>query len=154
MPSNRCLLLKEAALLQSFFDIYKVVDRLINQGVVSVCCPSEGEFISSFFLVKESNGDKRFILNVKRLNHSISCPYFKIEYIRLALKLIEPGSFMCTVDLKNAYFLVSILNSNRKYLSFIFNKQFFEFICLSFGLSSASFTFIKFTKPIVQFLRA
>lgn len=47
-------------------------------------------FFPSFF-VNKPNGDERFILNLRKLNSSITSQHFKMKDIRLALKLLKPG---------------------------------------------------------------
>ena len=64
---------------------------------------------------------------------------------------------MSTIDLKDAYYLISIdkshLQSYRKYLRCIFEEEIYEFTCLPFGLKSAPYGFTKLLKPLTSFLR-
>ena len=60
------------------------------------------------------DGSKRFILNLKCLNQYIKSSHFKIEDMRVALKLIYKNYFLCILDLKDAYFLVKIGPGSRK----------------------------------------
>ena len=46
----------------------KLINNLINKGAVSLCEPVEDQFLSPYFTVFKPNGDKRFILNLKKLN--------------------------------------------------------------------------------------
>lgn len=119
-----------------------------------MCTPSKGQFISVVFLVQKSDGKKRFILNLKNLNKFLSTEHFKIEDKSTAIKLITPGCFMGSVDLKEAYFIVPIAKSHRKYLRFRFDNKLYQFTCLPFGLSTAPFVFTKIMKPVMAFLRA
>jgi hypothetical protein len=59
---------------------------------------------------------------------------------------------MATIDLKDAYFLVPVHTSHRKYLRFRFDNL-YEFTCLPFGLCSAPYIFTKLLKPILTHLR-
>ena len=44
------------------------------------------------------------ILNLKQLNEFVSYYHFKMDTIQTALKLMRPGCFMASVDLKDAYY--------------------------------------------------
>ncbi|KAL0860714.1 hypothetical protein ABMA27_010051 [Loxostege sticticalis] len=77
-----------------------------------------------------------------------------MEDIRTASKLLTKDSFMVNIDLKEAYFLLPIHKSHRKYLRFIFNENLYEFSCLPFGLSSAPYIFTKILNPVITELRS
>ncbi|XP_071578072.1 uncharacterized protein [Temnothorax nylanderi] len=94
--------------------------HLQELGAIESCTPCKSQFISTYFLVDKPNGDKRFILNLKKLNKFIKPPHFKLEDIRTAVKLISPGCFMAKLDLKDAYFLVPVHHQDRKFLRFLF----------------------------------
>ncbi|KAI8431183.1 hypothetical protein MSG28_001221 [Choristoneura fumiferana] len=75
-----------------------------------------------------------------------------MEDIRTATQLISKDSYMATIDLKDAYFLVPVHANHRKYLRFRFDKL-YQFTCLPFGLCSAPYVFTKLVKPILTHLR-
>ncbi|KAJ8976566.1 hypothetical protein NQ317_016360 [Molorchus minor] len=77
-----------------------------------------------------------------------------MEDARTASKLIRPGNFAATLDLKDAYYSLPILKDHRKYLRFCFRNTLYEFTCLPFGLASAPYTFSKLMRPVVEFLRS
>lgn len=60
---------------------------------------------------------------------------------------------MASIDLKDAYYLIRIASSSRKYLRFRFANVLYEFNCLSFGLCTAPYTFTKILKPVISYLR-
>lgn len=127
--------------------------NLLNKGAISVCKREQGDYLSSIFLVPKPNGDKRFILNLKKLNKFIRSSHFKMEDLRTAIKLISPGFYLATIDLQDAYFLVPIHPDYKKYLRFQFQGTVYEFNCLPFGLSIAPLIFTKIMKPVVEHLR-
>lgn len=61
---------------------------------------------------------------------------------------------MASIDLKDAYLLVPVHKNFQKYLRFSFDGKLYEFLCLPFGLCTASFLFTKLTKPIIHQLRS
>ncbi len=42
------------------------------------------------------------ILNLKRFNENVSKQHFKMESLQSAIRLMKPGFYMATVDLKDA----------------------------------------------------
>lgn len=58
-----------------------------------------------------------------------------------------------TLDLKDTYYAIPIVEPNKKYLRFIFEASLFEFNCLPFGLNIAPYVFTKLMKPVVTHLR-
>lgn len=111
------------------------------------------DFLSNIFLTQKSNGGHRFILNLKQLNKFISNAHFKMEDHRTASKMIPNHGFMATIDLKESYLLVPVSKSDRKYLSFQYDKITFEFSVLPYGLCSAPRTFTKIMKEVVGYQR-
>lgn len=130
----------------------KAIEDLLGKGAISVCDHKSSQFISKIFLVPKPDGSKRFILNLKKLNKFIYSKHFKLEDFRTAVKLSK-NSFLGIIDLKDAYFLVPIHFSHRKYLRFLFNGKLYEFNCLPFRLSTAPYVFIKLMKPVMSYLR-
>lgn len=120
----------------------KAIQGLLNKGAISQCEEQKGQFLSKYFLRKKSNGEDRFILNLKKLNKFINAPHFKLEDVKTALKLATRDSYMATTDLKDSYFLVPIHTSHKKYLRFTFENKLYEFNALPFGLSIALITAI------------
>lgn len=131
----------------------KEIDKLLCQGAISKCTRVDGDFLSSIFLVPKANGENRFILNLKKLNKFINPPHFKMEDLRTAVKLVSLNSYLASVDLKDAYFLVPIHPHYKKYLRFLFLDVCYEFNCLPFGLNTAPLVFTKIMKPVVEHLR-
>lgn len=161
IPFSKPVLQTNPPILRSYTELEKIqykqcIDNLLTIGAISQCQPCEGQFLSTFFLVQKPNGKNRFILNLKNLNKFIETAHFKLEDLRTAIKLVSQNSFMCTVDLKDAYFLIKIHEDFKKYLRFQFgdNNELFEFNVLPFGLCTAPLVFTKIIKPIVKLLRS
>ncbi|XP_061709647.1 uncharacterized protein LOC133519626 isoform X1 [Cydia pomonella] len=129
------------------------IHKLIVMGAITQCQPSKDQFLSSIFTIPKKDGSHRFILNLKCLNNFIITKHFKLEDVRTLCKLVTTDDYMCTIDLKHAYYLVPINESHKKYLRFTFNKKIYEFNCMPFGLSTAPLVFTKLLKPAIETLR-
>ncbi|WAR12563.1 POL-like protein [Mya arenaria] len=134
-----------------------VLDReikgLLLKGVIETTEHCDGEFISTVYLRPKSNGSYRVILNLKSLNESIEYIHFKMESLHAAIRLITPGCFMASIDLKDAYYTVNVSEEFRKYLRFIWRGQLYQYTCLANGLASAPRKFTKLLKPVFSCLR-
>lgn len=143
---------------QEICDMAIAINKLIDLGAVNVCEPVQNQFISPIFLSPKPNGEKRFILNLKSFNQFVKKSHFKMEDHRTASKLIPKNGFLATIDLKEAYLLVPIKKSFRKYLRFQFknNKSdliTYEFNAMPYGLSIAPRVFTKIMKEVMTYLR-
>ena len=131
-----------------------LIPQLLQKGAIVQCSPVSGQFISPIFLEPKAGVGFRLILNLKRLNAFIIPEHFKLEDYRTACWLVSPGCFMAKLDLRDAYYLVSVHPEFRKFLRFRFRGQLYKFTCLPFGLCTAPYTFTKLLRPVVASLRA
>ena len=92
-------------------DLDRAIGKLIISGAIEKCCFTEGQFISSYFLVLKPDGSHRFILNLKKLNDFVKKEHFKMEDIRTAVNLLNRGDYMFRLDLKDAYLQILVSGS-------------------------------------------
>lgn len=76
-----------------------------------------------------------------------------MEDWRTTVRLMTPNCKMVTIDLEDAYHLVPVHLSNRKFLRFQWKDVTYEFTSLPFGLSTASYIFTKIIRPVIRSLR-
>ncbi len=134
-------------------DMQASINELIEKGAIKKVTCTRNQFLSSIFLVPKPDGSKRFIFNLKKLNQFLNVPKFKMEGIHTVKSLMTKSCYMSSIDLKDAYYLVSIKTSHRKYLRFEWENKIYEFVCLPFGLASAPLIFTKLMKPVISYLR-
>lgn len=60
---------------------------------------------------------------------------------------------MVSIDLKDAYFLISVHEKDRKYLRFTYENTLYQFTCAPFGLAPMPYVFTKLLKPVLTLLR-
>jgi len=131
-----------------------VVSRFVDTGIIEEVEHCSGEYISSIFPVPKKNRELRIILNLKSLNPFIEYEHFKMEHLNAALTLVSENCFMASIDLKDAYYSVSVHDADRKYLRFEWNDKLYQFTCLAQGISCAPRIFTKIMKPIFAYLRS
>ena len=124
------------------------IAKLIAKEVLQVTNRVPDGFISNNFIRPKEDGAFRMIFNLKPLNKFVDYHHFKMDSFRTALKLIRPGCFMASVDLKDAYYSIHIVEEDRKVLMFQWKGKCYQFTCLPNGLSSAPRIFTKILKPI------
>ena len=76
-----------------------------------------------------------------------------MENIDIVLKSIKRNSYFISGDLQNAYFLLPIHESHRKYLRFEWYDILYQFTCLCFGIYCAPRVFTKLMKVIFAHIR-
>ena len=127
------------------------IRKLISKGAVTEVSPCDNEFISTVFLVPKMIGDFRSVINLKPLNQFVEKIYFKIENIYMALNCISPADFMVSIDLKDAYFSVSIFQTHRRYVFSGISSVTSLLTYLWLHLAPRVFT--KIFKPIIAYFR-
>jgi hypothetical protein len=130
------------------------IDALLEkQAIVHLVPPLGPGFYSSVFVVPKKDGGWRPIINLKNLNNHIHSPHFKMENISNLKDIILPGDWMCKLDLKDAYLSVPVHKTHWRFLRFSWEREFYEFKTLPFGLTSAPYVFTKLLRPVASLLR-
>ena len=128
--------------------VEKEIHTLLEKGVIQGSLHEPGEFISPIFLRPKSDGSYRMILNLKKFNEFVEYHHFKMDTLDTVIKMMKPGCFMASVDLRDAYYTVPVHPEHKKYLKFLFNGTLYQYTCLPNGLSSAPRIFTKLLKPV------
>ena len=130
------------------------IQNLVHKGVIKPSTHEEGEIISPIFVRPKKDGTYRLNLNLKQLNEYVEYHHFKMDTLKAAIKLMKPGCYMASIDLKDAYYTVAVHFDHQKYLKFIFEGTLYQYTCLPNGLSSAPRLFTKLLKPVYATLRS
>ena len=129
------------------------INKLFIMGVIKETCHEEKEFVSSIFISHKNNGGTRLILNLKQLNKNIEYHHLKMESINAILNLITKDCFMASIDLKDAYYSVTISEIFQRYLKFEFLDKLYKCLCFPNGLAPCPRKFTKITKVPLSDLR-
>ncbi|KAK3100452.1 hypothetical protein FSP39_020111 [Pinctada imbricata] len=128
------------------------IEKLIDKGDIYEVERTKDEFISNIFVRPKKDGSHRIIFNVKKLNEDIEHHHFKMDTLKSALQILKPNCWFASIDLKDAYYSISVALEDRKYLRFLWNDKCFEFSCLPMGLTSSPRVFTKLLKPVFSIL--
>ena len=90
---------------------------MLENGAICQTSHLKEEFFSNVFLVGKKGGGNRSVINLKHLNQFI--PYqqvwhFKMEGFFCLREMLQKDDFMCKLDIKDAYFSVTLHQSSRK----------------------------------------
>ena len=131
------------------------LQELLGKNAISKV--PEGEetqgFYSRYFLVPKKTGGVRPILDLSLFNKSIMERRFHMLTIKQVLECVHQGDWFTSIDLKDAYFHVSIVSKHRRYLRFSFQGVQYQYNRLPFGYSLAPRTFSKCVETALEPLR-
>ena len=132
---------------QSF--LLEALYQLVNQNAVE---PVENKnslgFYKRLFLVPKPNNRWRPILDLSTLNTPLNTESFKMETPETIRTSLQPGEWVTSIDLKDAYFHIPIHSQSRKYMRFHLQDRSYQFKALPFGLSTAPMEFTVVTKEV------
>ena len=129
------------------------IQLLCAKGAVELTSPSPG-FYGRIFVVPKSSGGFRPVLDLSALNRFLEQKPFRMETPSSIRDSIRKGDWATTLDLRDAYFHVSIHPKDRKFLRFAWKDKVFQFKVLPFGLSLAPWVFTRVTRELAISLRS
>ncbi len=110
-------------------------------------------FFSPYFIVPKKSGGLRLILDLRVLNRAPHKLPFKMLTQKRIFGCVRPLDWFAAIDLKDAYFHVSILPRPRPFLRFAFEGRAYQYKVLPFGLSLSPRVFTKVTEAALVPLR-
>ncbi|CAJ0952991.1 unnamed protein product [Ranitomeya imitator] len=136
--------------------LLQAVDSLLASGVVVLMPYRErfSGFYSNLFVVPKNEGSLRPILDLKQLNRHLRIRRFRMESLRSVVASMEPGEFLCSVDIRDAYLHVPICVRHQRFLRFAIQEHHYQFTALPFGLPSAPRVFTKVRAAVMAILRS
>ena len=135
----------------------KQINRLKHIGSVRRLEPEElstAFFAPMFVVPKKDSPEFGCIYNMRYLNKYIKYKHFKLKGLPVVRDLLRRNDFMTKVDLQDAYLHCAIKQAHQRYLAFVDdNEEFWCFLVLPFGLTSAPRWFTKIMKEVMGFFR-
>ncbi len=108
---------------------------------------------SPYFIVPKKVGGLRPILDLRVLNRALHKLPFKMLTQKRIFGCVRPLDWFAAIDLKDAYFHVSILPRHRPFLRFAFEGRAYQYKVLPFGLSLSPHVFTKVVEAALVPLR-
>ena len=135
------------------------ISELLKDNVISKCTLEEGDYLNNVFL-REKRGKLgeapkyRIILNMKTLNKNfVEKVHHKMDTLKTVLHLMEPGCFMASIDLKNAFHTIPMDPEYTKFLKFQIDNITYRYNVLPMGFTDSPRLFCKILKPVLVYLR-
>ncbi len=143
------VLSKDAPLLRA------EVAVLLAKDAIEPVPPAEMKsgFYSPYFIVPKKGGGLRPILDLRVLNRALHKLPFRMLTQRRIFQCIRPFDWFAAIDLKDAYFHVSILPRHKPFLRFAFEGRAYQYKVLPFGLSLSPRVFTKVVEAALVPLR-
>ncbi len=110
-------------------------------------------FYSPYLIVPKKGGGLRPILDLRVLNRALHRHPFKMLTPKRIFGCVRPQDWFAAIDLKDAYFQVSILPRHRPFLRFAFEGWAYQNKVLPFGLSLSPRVFTKVAEAALVPLR-
>ncbi len=128
---------------------------LLAKDAIEPVPPAERRqgFYSPYFIVPEKRGGLRPILDLRVLNRALHKLPFKMRTRRRIIKCIQPQDWFAAIELKDAYFHVSILLRHRPFLRFAFEGRAWQYRVLPFRALPVSRVFTKVVEGALTPLR-
>ena len=127
---------------------------MLTKGAIErVKDTSSPGFYSRLFAIPKSSGGFRPILDLSPLNKFLKKVRFQMDSPDSIRRAIQPRDWTTSLDLKDAYFHISIAKIDRKCLMFTWRHQVYQHKVLPFGLSLFPWVFTKIVKEVLKILR-
>ena len=87
------------------------ITEFLAKNLIELSNPEQGEIISPIFIrPKKESGKVRVIFNLKHLNDAVTYRKFKMDTLDAAIRLMKPGCFMTSIDLRDE---ITVFPSNQ-----------------------------------------
>ena len=134
--------------------ISEEINKLVKLNIVSKN-KYKRIYPNQVFIVKSEDRTtkNRLIFDMSELNKSINLRKFTMTKLSDIIPHIFENNYAATFDLSKAYYHVPINPKYKKFFSFKFQSDFYNFNSMPFGLSTAPYIFSKFISPVLEYLR-
>ena len=126
-----------------------LVELMLEKGAAYEV-PPQPCFLANIFAIPKSSGGDRLILDVSLLNSFIALKTFKMTGHGCFKKTLEAPSWMCSLDIQDAYLHIPIAKHLHRYLAFTAMGKLYFFRALPFGLAPAPWLFTRLLDFVIK----
>lgn len=127
---------------------------MLDSGAIRQVRPTKRDVESLLFAVRKKDGVHwRPCLDLRPLNSFVVVPPLSLEGLGAVRQVLQPGDFMVSIDLRDAYWHVPISRRQCHLLRFRFGGRSYQFDVLPFGVSVAPWAFSNVLRPVLEWLR-
>ena len=126
--------------IQSRQIISNMLEDMLNKGVIEY---SNAAWMSPIVLVNKPDGSKRMCLDFRRVNSHLAADVYPLPRLDELISSVAGHRYYATLDLKEAYFQITLDQQSRDLTTFSDGASLFRFVRLPFGLSCAPAIFSR-----------
>ena len=89
---------------------------MLHKRIIRETTHESTQFVAPTFIFKNPDVRTRLVLNLKELDEFVKYEHFKMDGIKTIINMITRNCFMAAIDLKGAYYSVSISRLIQKFL--------------------------------------
>ena len=128
--------------------------KLLSKGVIVNTTREPNDYISRIFTRTKKDSNYKMILNVKTFNEFLKFKHCKLTSIDDTLDLFTEGCHFGSVDLKDAYYSISIHKNYQKYLKLFWKEEYYQHIVLPSRFLPTLSVFTKVLTLPFKYLRS
>ena len=126
--------------------------QMLSKDTVEECPEGSQRVISPMFVVVQKK-KKRPVWDGQHINTFTKKEHFKMESLGTVKETIMIEDWMTVLDIKDAFFHISLSTEAMKYLQFCWKGKIYWFKYMPFGISAAPRIFTKIIKLVLAELR-
>jgi len=150
---RRCVVTNKISVLKEVEWTDEEVKRLCGSGALVEVGEMELLAVSPIRLTPKNKTGFRLIVNMRRVNKTLTPMSFKMEGLGTVLQLIRPGDVLMKWDLREGYFHVGLNERASRMCGIQWQGRFYRYTTLPFGCSLSPITFTKVVREMVKFFR-
>ena len=128
-------------------EMQRQVQEMLEAKVIQ---PSLSPWAFPVVLVEKKDGEQRFCIDYRKLNHITKKDSYPLPRIDDTFDMLHGKKFFTTLDLASGYWQIELEESAKEKTAFIVENNLYEFNRMSFGLCNAPATFQRLMNYVLR----